>query len=156
WVLLLRDRATRAPVGFSTQVLMDVRVEGVGVRALFSGDTVIHREYWGSQELTRTWLRFAGQQLPACGGRPFYCLLRPKAHRPDLSLPLLLPSLFPGCAAAPPPSAQKLIEVLAPARCPGAFHPSARLIDWQGDPGRLRPALDSSPRRLRNPHVRFF
>src|SRR5262249_16026701 len=106
WVLLLRDRATRAPVGFSTQVLMDVRVEGVGVRALFSGDTVIHREYWGSQELTRTWLRFAGDALTASGGPPFYWFLIPKAYPTYLYLPLFFRAFYPRYDAATPPFEQ--------------------------------------------------
>ena len=45
WVILLRDATSSVTAGFSTQMLVDIEVEGTPVRALFSGDTVIHPSY---------------------------------------------------------------------------------------------------------------
>jgi hypothetical protein len=81
WVILLREGTTGAPVGFSTQKVMEVCVDRRPVTALFSGDTVIHREYWGSQELVRAWCRLAGQLKARCGDQPLYWFLISKRHR---------------------------------------------------------------------------
>jgi hypothetical protein len=155
WVLLLREPGG-APVGFSTQALMDVEVEGRPVRALFSGDTVIHREFWGSQELTRTWLRFAGAQLARCEDRPFYWFLISKGHRTYQYLPLFFHEFYPRYDAPTPPFERRLIETLATKRFPEHFRPESGLIEWRGEHDRLRPELDGCHRRLRSPHVRFF
>ncbi len=61
WVILLRDIGTQLVAGFSTQMLMDLEVNKRLVHTLFSGDTIIHPDYWGSQELVRAWCRLAGQ-----------------------------------------------------------------------------------------------
>jgi len=156
WLLLLRDGGTGAPVGFSTQTTLDVEVEGRPIRALFSGDTIVHRHYWGSQELTRTWLRFAGAQLAQCGERAFYWFLISKGHRTYLYLPLFFHAFYPCRDAPTPPFEQKLIDALAAARYPDAFDPGTGLIRWRGEHDRLRPELDGAADRLRNPHVRFF
>ena len=41
WVILLLDEATGAVVGFSTQLLIDAKINQRPVHALFSGDTII-------------------------------------------------------------------------------------------------------------------
>jgi hypothetical protein len=43
WVILIRDPACDGLRGFSTQTLLDATVAGRLVKALFSGDTIIHR-----------------------------------------------------------------------------------------------------------------
>ena len=51
-VLVLRD-ANQGICGFSTQKVFRVSVGGTPVRAVFSGDTIVDRAYWGEQELGR-------------------------------------------------------------------------------------------------------
>ena len=53
FVILLREIQSGRWRGFSTQNIMHLRVQDVPVRAVFSGDTVIDRGYWGEQELVR-------------------------------------------------------------------------------------------------------
>jgi hypothetical protein len=156
WILLLREERTGRPAGFSTQLLMDACVDGVKLRALFSGDTVIHRDFWGTQELTRTWLRFAGAEWARCDGMPFYWLLISKGHRTYQYLPLFFHAFYPRCDAPTPPFEQRLIDTLAAARYPGDFCPATGLLQWRGEHDRLRPELDASHRRLHSPHVRYF
>lgn len=156
WVLLFRDAGSGSPVGFSTQMLLEARVEGRPVRALFSGDTIIRRDYWGSQELVRAWLHLAGEQKARCGAAPFYWFLISKGYRTYLYLPLFFHAFYPRCDAPTPPFEQRLLETLAGAKYPGEFRAASGLIEHRGPHDRLRPELDASARRLRNPHVAFF
>jgi hypothetical protein len=156
WVILLREAATDAPVGFSTQRVMDVRVDGKPVRALFSGDTIIHRDYWGSQELVRAWCRFAGLLKSRCGDRPLYWFLISKGYRTYLYLPLFFHEFYPRHDRPTPAFEQRLITALGQTKYPAEFDPETGLIEVAGPHDRLKPELDSSPARVRNPHVAFF
>jgi hypothetical protein len=59
WVIQVADPITGAIRGFSTQMLLDVTVEGRPVRALFSGDTIVSHEYWTQNPLAQVWGQFA-------------------------------------------------------------------------------------------------
>src|SRR3989338_6459532 len=54
WVMIF-ENADKELQGFSTQTPMDVKVGSIQIKALFSGDTIIDKEYWGSRELPKVW-----------------------------------------------------------------------------------------------------
>ena len=47
--------------GFSTLALFDFEFEGALCQAVFSGDTIVHHEFWGEPTLPAAWLELAGQ-----------------------------------------------------------------------------------------------
>src|SRR5262245_669120 len=59
WVIWIEDETTRELRGFSTQMLLELHVEGTPITALFSGDTIIAQECWHEQALTHVWGRLA-------------------------------------------------------------------------------------------------
>jgi hypothetical protein len=156
WVILLREAATGLVVGFSTQLLIDVDLDGQPVRALFTGDTIIHRDHWGSQELVRTWCRFAGQLKAQDEGRPLYWFLISKGYRTYLYLPLFFHEFYPRYDRSTPAFEQRLIQALGTLKYPREFDPRTGLITHPGRHDRLKAELDATPRRLSNPHVAFF
>jgi hypothetical protein len=156
WAILLRERETGLIVGFSTQMLIDATVQGRSVRALFSGDTIIHRAYWGSQELVRTWCRFAGQAKALDPVLPLYWFLISKGHRTYLYLPLFFETFSPRHDRETPPFEEQLLDTLSRARYGAAYNPETGLIRHADLHDRLKPDLDASPSRESNPHVRFF
>jgi hypothetical protein len=156
WVILLREESGGMPIGFSTQTLMEVCVDGRPVTALFSGDTIIDRAYWGSAELVRAWCRLAGQLKAQCGDEPLYWFLISKGHRTYLYLPLFFYEFYPRCDRPTPEREARLLRTLASERYPEAFDPRTGLIEFDGEHDRLKPELDAAPRRERNPHVAFF
>jgi hypothetical protein len=142
------------PQGLS--LLMEVCVDRRPVSVLFSGDTVIHREYWGSQELVRAWCRLAGQLKARCGDQPLYWFLISKGHRTYMYLPLFFQDFYP-CHDRPTPEFEsRLIRALGREKYPRAFDPHTGLIEHSRTHDRLKPALDAAPLRVRNPHVTFF
>ena len=57
YCILLRDE-TEAIRGFSTQKIISVDVEDKQFFGVFSGDTIIHKNHWGSLELYRVFTRY--------------------------------------------------------------------------------------------------
>ena len=55
WAVLLCDTATGCIKGFSTLMRLETTVDSQPIVAFFSGDTIIHRNYWGETELPRLW-----------------------------------------------------------------------------------------------------
>jgi hypothetical protein len=52
----LRGRSDLCIYGFSTLKFFEASVDGSSVRAVFSGDTIVERQYWGQPALQRTFL----------------------------------------------------------------------------------------------------
>ncbi|MGH7774862.1 MAG: hypothetical protein ACREQA_21770 [Candidatus Binatia bacterium] len=156
WVILLRDVETQMVAGFSTQILMDVEVNQQPIRSLFSGDTVIYPNYWGSQELVRGWCRLAGQLKARCGDRPLYWFLISKGYRTYLYLPYFFHEFYPRYDRPTPLFEQRLIRALATAKYPKEFNPQTGLIEHPRSHDRLKWELDSTQKRQHNPHVAFF
>ena len=49
---------TEGIVGFTTQKVLALDVDGKTVHGMFSGDTIIGKDHWGDLELFRTWAKF--------------------------------------------------------------------------------------------------
>ena len=57
YCIILRNEEGRL-VGFTTQKVMSVNADGKQIHGMFSGDTIIHKDYWGDTELFRVWAQF--------------------------------------------------------------------------------------------------
>jgi hypothetical protein len=155
-VLVLRN-ADDAICGFSTQKVFRVSVGGTPVRAVFSGDTIVDRAYWGEQELGRCWCRYVGSVYWEEPAVPLYWFLISKGYRTYLYLPLFFESFYPNCEAQTPAFEQRLLDTLAAAKFPDHYRSESGLIEFPQSQGQLKPHLAEVPaRRLRNPHVQFF
>ncbi len=143
--------------GFSTQKVLHVSVGGKSVRAVFSGDTIVDRAYWGEQELGRCWCRYVSSLYAEDPTVPLYWFLISKGYRTYLYLPLFFESFYPNCAAPTPVFEQRLLDTLATAKFPDHYRSETGLIEFPESHGQLKPHLAEIPaRRLRNPHVHFF
>jgi hypothetical protein len=65
YVILLRQASTNLIRGFSTVQVYEKVIQNKRIRVVFSGDTIIERDFWGQQELPRTWCHLAGRSLLA-------------------------------------------------------------------------------------------
>jgi len=143
--------------GFSTQKVLHVSVGGKSVRAVFSGDTIVDRAYWGEQELGRCWCRYVSSVYAEDPTAPLYWFLISKGYRTYLYLPLFFESFYPNCAVPTPAFEQRLLDTLATAKFPDHYRSKTGLIEFPESHGQLKPHLAEIPaRRLRNPHVHFF
>jgi hypothetical protein len=156
WVILVHDPAGRLR-GFSTQTVREADVAGRPVKALFSGDTIIHRDCWGDRALSQAWGRLALTLIDAHGGDEWYWFLISQGYKTYRFLPLFFREFYPRYDHPMPAAVKAVIDALAQQRYPGAYDAGSGVIRATATQYRLSPGLaDVTPERLRDPHVSFF
>lgn len=156
WLLLLRDKTSGRVVGFSTQMIIRVVVENRLIRGIFSGDTILDPNYWGEQELVRTWCQFAGRMKARFSDAPLFWFLISKGYRTYLYLPFFFKEFFPRYERSTPNFEKQLIEAFANAKFPGRFNPMTGLIEPNGVRDYLKHEFDSALKKKNNLHVAYF
>src|SRR3954447_19833390 len=141
WVILITDPATGLPCGFSTQRLLEVTVEGRRVQALFSGDTIIDRDHWGSQALTQAWGRLALMLIDADPDAELYWFLISKGYKTYRFLPIFFHAYYPRRDVPTPEWACAVIDALGRHKYPESYDPTSGLVRAHRDKDRLRPGV---------------
>jgi hypothetical protein len=122
---------------------------------LFSGDTIIDRRCWGTQELVRAFCRRAGERRAATG-RPLFWFLLSKGHRTYLYLPLFARRFHPR-PDHPEPAWEALAARVAGSLFGDAWQADDGVVRFPASHGHLREDLAATSRdRRHNPWVRFF
>lgn len=156
FVILLREPGG-ALQGFSTQKILRVEGAGAPARAVFSGDTVIAREYWGEQELVRGWCRFVGRVRAEEPAAPLFWFLITKGYRTYLYLPLFFKDYHPHHERPISSAARGLRDALAEAKYGARYAAAAGLLRADRCADRLRPELAETPAgRVEDERVAFY
>jgi hypothetical protein len=152
--LLLRRGETL--VGFSTLLSYPAVFEKEAINMIYSGDTIVTPEAWGTMALPRAWV--AGVEalraaLPP--GRCFWLLLT-SGFRTYRFLPVFWREFFPRFDVPTPPGIQKLLRTVAGERFGSHFDPATGVVRFNA-PQRLREGLNQVPSsRESDPHIGFF
>lgn len=150
--IVLRS-AGGALVGFSTQCTMSVEVGGATVRGVFSGDTVIHPEHWGSPALLQAFAR----RYVVERDEPFWWFLVSKGPRTYRFLPTFFATFWPDRRSPTPPGPQAIMDAYATALYPRDYDRDRGVLAYRTPKDRLRPGVAGvTERDLRNPDVAFF
>lgn len=155
WAILLYEKDRLC--GFSTQVLFDFLHEGRATRILFSGDTIIDKQHWGSLALPVAWGRLMLTLQNANPQTELYWLLTSKGYKTYRFLPVFFHEFHP-CFSAPTPAFERtLVDRVASQRLGGRYDPVSGVLKAERGAQRLREGVaELDGRRLRDPHVRFF
>ncbi|MSQ94791.1 MAG: hypothetical protein EXR98_09580 [Gemmataceae bacterium] len=157
WVILLADAGTGRLCGFSTQRLLEVEVEGRPIKALFSGDTIIDREYWGDQALIHVWGGLALSLIDTHPEAELYWFLISQGYKTYRFLPIFFREFYPQHDVAAPAWVRPVIDFLARPRYPETYDADAGVIRATASQYRLRAGVaDITDERLSDPHIRFF
>lgn len=144
-------------VGFSTLKLYDVSWKRQSRRVIFSGDTIIEREYWGRQQLAFAWSQFAGELWRRAPEAPLYWFLICKGHRTYRYLRAMMLDYAPRAGVETDPEMQMWMDYLAQMRFGQAYNPETGLLSFDTPQGRLTPELAEIPAsHLRLPEVAYF
>lgn len=176
-VILLFDRRTGLLQGFTTLKTFRSVVQGKEVAGLFSGDTVVEREYWGQPALRATFFRamvvtWWENLLESKGRRPFYWFLISKGYKTYLLLTNNFHTHWPRYNVPMPDREREIMRTFAHSLYPGRVD-ERELKTFGRDPGRQvdramvlpfdqgAPCLreEVAPIRhdlLTNPKIRFF
>lgn len=156
WVLIIRDEAGVIQ-GFSTAKLMDAEVDDEPVRAIYSGDTIINRQYWGDKILGTLFLRFVIDVAKQCPDRRVFWFLISMGYKTYRLLRLFFHEYYPRHDAETPSWAQKVLDTLGMAKFGEHYDPATGVVSFSGERERLREGVaDVTEAHLKHDDIRFF
>lgn len=151
-VILLRTPSGQIG-GFSTQQILKLSGELGPVTGVFSGDTVIAPEHWGTPVLFQTFARRYIRHRP----QPWYWFLIVKGHRTYRLLPTFFVDYWPHRKHPTPDWAQNLMHAYASRLYPDDYDPDSGVVAYRQAKDRLRTGVAGLTEQvLRNPEAAFF
>jgi hypothetical protein len=156
WVILLRDTKTSSVCGFSTMMRVRAVANGELVTGLFSGDTIVDRDYWSESVLARVWSQHAFTVAASIRDSRTYWFLICSGYKTYRFLPVFFREFYPTFECETPPRATALMRALASSKYPHEYD-AARGVVRPRRPAPLGEGVaDVTPQRIRDPHVAFF
>jgi len=154
WIVLIR-RDTRL-VGFSTLLVYESAFDDEPVSIVYSGDTIVASEAWGSTALARGWITAVNDLRERYPNGKYYWLLLTSGFRTYRFLPVFWREFFPRHDAATPIAIKRLREQLATERFGEQYDLPSGIVRFR-HPQRLSGELKKIPaERITDPHVAFF
>ena len=143
--------------GFSTQMLFDHEVEGHWIRVIFSGDTIIEKNCWGSLALPVAWGRMMLSILSGYPDREVYWLLTSKGYKTYRFLPVFFREFYPSCMKETPAFEKVLLCSLGRRKFGDRFDLESWIIRASEGAQYLRSGVaDITEARRKDKHVAFF
>lgn len=143
-------------VGFSTLMAYTTLFDGEQINVIYSGDTIVARDAWGTTALPRAWVAGVDalrSTLPP--GRCFWLLLT-SGFRTYRFLPVFWRVFYPRCDAPAEPASRRMLDDLAHQRFGSQYDRELGIVRFN-HPQRLRSDLQEvPPERTRDPHIAFF
>jgi hypothetical protein len=156
WVILIRDEEKHQVQGFSTLAIYETDYQGQRITVVYSGDTIIRREYWGTPELPKRWIHTVLEKSTAMT-QPVYWLLISSGYKTYRFLTVFYKEFYPRYDKPTPPETQALMEHLARQRFGAEYLCEEGVVRFKEGATPLRHGLaDVSEERLHDPHVAFY
>lgn len=155
-VILLRNSDLKI-VGFSTIEISHTVIDGKPIRVLFSGDTIIEKEFWGTQALSRKFFEVCGEIYRENEDVPLYWLLIVKGHRTYRYLDTFFFDYFPSFDCAEYAGLKKLRDTLAREKFAENYDAKTGVIQFSESQGHLKDQWADIPAKDKNrPSVKYF
>jgi len=152
-VVLLEDEGN--VVGFTSYASHVVDTEGGHAYALFSGDTIVDRAYWGMMLLEKAWLRYAFELANKHTDAEMYWFLLCKGYRTFRFLPVHFINYHAG-----PCTGNSLLEkrlcAFATNAFGGRFDPERGLLYLENNYNLRQGIADISERERRHASIATF
>jgi len=154
WVVLIQHD-TRL-VGFSTLLVYESLFEGEPVSIVYSGDTIVAPEAWGTTALARGWITAVNQLRERYPRGKYFWLLLTSGFRTYRFLPVFWREFFPHHDTTTPTDIKRLRDQLATEHFGEQYDSFSGIVRFH-HPQRLRGELKVIPaERVADPHVAFF
>lgn len=156
-IVLVDPRDRKEIMGFSTVRIAEETLDGRRVDILFSGDTVIHPDCWGTKALQWGFLAYTLRHKLRRPLRPLYWLLLSKGYKTYLLLTNNFPTAFPRRDYRAPASHVALRDKVANDWWPGEYDATTEILTWADARDRVRSGvaqLDATT--LAHPDVAWF
>ena len=157
-VILLRDNETHTIRGFSTLRRLTFEHEGVMHRGVYSGDTVIDKDYWGGSALGRAFLFYLLREWLRRPTKPLWWFLISKGYKTYLLMANNFEEHWPRFEASTPREAKSIMDGFAQQLFGDAYYPAPGLVRHANSLGHLREDIACIDEDLlaANPRVQFF
>ncbi len=157
WVIQVIEPSTNLLRGFSTQMLLEANANGRPIRALFSGDTIVNRAYWGDAALSHVWGQLAISLIESQRDSELFWFLVSQGYRTYRFLPLFFHSFYPRASTPTPAGIDDAMRALAARKFGERFDPERGVIAANARQYRLQGDLATvPPGRMNDLHVRFY
>ncbi len=154
WVILVR-RGDRI-VGFSTLVTYESMFEDQPVSVVYSGDTIVAPEAWGSPWLAKAWITTVNRLRDRYPRGKYYWLLLSSGFRTYRFLPVFWKEFYPCPNTQAPDHIRRLRDHLARGQFADQYDAGSGIVRFR-HPQRLRGSLgEVASSRKADPYVEFF
>lgn len=156
WIVVLYD-GDNLIKGFSTIMLIDMVVQGKKIKIVFSGDTILDRDYWGNSELAVAWGKFVFSIPEKFPDTPIYWLLISKGYKTYMFLPIYFNEFYPRYNSDTPDFEQEIMKSFAKFKYPERYDENTGLIYANGINDMLKMGIaDVTKENLQDPNVEYF
>lgn len=156
YIILLRH-ASGSICGFSTLQVIEFEHAEVQRLALFSGDTIIHHDHWGTQILPISWCKLAGLIKSQNFDKPLYWFLIVKGYRTYRYLPLFSKKFYPTWRHETPIEMKLMIDKLAQSKFGKDYCVDKGIVEFEQSHGHLSGQWSDIPDHvIDNSDVKFF
>lgn len=154
-VILLEDGEIQ---GFSTLVERRVVVDGRTHVGMFSGDTVVQPEHWGTRVLGHAFLQHLARRRLAQFWLPYWWVLISKGYKTYLLMANNFPEHWPRHERPTPEPTRRVLDAFGQSLFAAAWHPEAGVVRWETPRGRLKAGVAEVTPDLAatHPRVAFF
>ncbi|HEX8539097.1 MAG TPA: hypothetical protein VF664_16625 [Cystobacter sp.] len=157
YVILLNARHTGELVGFSTVRIAQEEMEGRTAEIIFSGDTVIHPDYWGQKELQMRFTRLLLQRKLRRPWRPLMWLLLSAGYKTYLLAVNHVRLTVPRHDWEPPAERLAFLNALASRWFGEQFDPARGTVRFSDAHYRVREGVSPIDREAAaHPDIAFF
>lgn len=157
-VVLMFDKKKKIK-GFSTMKDFDYEFQGKNYRILYSGDTIISPEHWGTSILTIAFLKVMIKLKLRYPTRPVWWFLISKGYKTYLLLANNFINYYPRYDQATPPEYKGLLTGLSEMLYPGHFNAEKGVIEFpDGAHEKLKESIApiTEELKLKYPKIKFF
>lgn len=142
-------------VGFTTQKLMELDIDGRKIRGIFSGDTIIHKSHWGDIELFKVWADFWFNYAEKYD--EFYWFIICKGYKTYRILPLFWTEFYPRQGHETPEYMQEIIDAYAQKLYPDEYDKCSGVIKYSHTKDKLKAGVaDIGEHEMKNKDISFF
>jgi hypothetical protein len=159
WIFVFTNR-TGTIQGFSTLMRISLIVDEQPVVAVYSGDTIIHPDYWHEMELPKLWGNHVFALADAIHTeRPeakIYWFLISSGYKTYRFLPVFFESFYPNYRMPTPPEVQRILDAFAHYKFGDQYDPRTGIIRFRESSPLREGVAEIDERRLKNPDIAFF
>ncbi|OFZ51961.1 MAG: hypothetical protein A2381_01505 [Bdellovibrionales bacterium RIFOXYB1_FULL_37_110] len=156
-VLFIFNKKTGKVIGFSTILQEKLKTKEQTITALFSGDTVVHRDYWGSKALQVAFFFYILKTRLLYFWRPLYWFLISKGHKTYLMMINNFKEAYPHRERPTPDHITNILNEFYERKYRSDFKKDQGIIKFISSKGAVKQNFATiSHRDELNPDVQYF